>query len=74
MIGPVEPQQSLDDFAGFAARVGAVDDSRAHRYSTPVVRELTPQDMDRQRGLVARSLLAPRRSSDGLDGRQRHGF
>jgi hypothetical protein len=70
----VEPQQSLQDLAGFAARVGTVDHSRAHRYSTPIVRELTPQDMDRQRGLVARSLLGPRRSSDGLDARQRHSF
>jgi hypothetical protein len=65
----VESQQSLHE-----AQAGAVDRSRAHRYSTALVRELTPQDMDRQRGLVALSLLAARRSSDGLDGRQGHRF
>jgi hypothetical protein len=40
---------------------------RAHRFSTPVVRELTPRDMDEQRRMVQASLLPrPRLSATRL--------
>jgi hypothetical protein len=35
----------------------------AHRFSSPVVRELTARDMDEQRRLVQASLLPRRRAS-----------
>jgi hypothetical protein len=41
-----------------AARADASDRITAHRFSTPVVRELTTRDMDEQRRLVRASLLA----------------
>jgi hypothetical protein len=41
----------------------ASESVRAHRFSTPVVRELTARDMDEQRRMVRASLLpAPRGS------------
>jgi hypothetical protein len=49
--------------AANAARPTASDSVSAHRFSTPVVRELTARDMDEQRRLVRASLLpAPRAS------------
>jgi hypothetical protein len=47
--------------ASGAPRPTASDAVSAHRFSTPVVRELTARDMDEQRRLVRASLLpAPR--------------
>jgi hypothetical protein len=50
--------------ASGAARSPASESVSAHRFSTPVVRELTARDMDEQRRLVRASLLpAPRASA-----------
>jgi hypothetical protein len=46
-----------------AARPGASERVDAHRFSTPVVRELTARDMDEQRRLVQASLLPRPRAS-----------
>jgi hypothetical protein len=70
----VPPHRNPPDLAAVEARVDAVEQASAHRHSTPIVRELTPHEVERQRGLVVLSLLAPRRSSGRLDGRQAAGF
>jgi hypothetical protein len=56
MIGPMEAHPRHN--AG-KARYDVVEQVAAHRFATPVVRELTHRDMDEQRRLVRASLLMP---------------
>jgi hypothetical protein len=49
------------DLGHCEGRAGAAVSAEAHRFSTPAVHELTPQELQRQRDLVRMSLLpAPR--------------
>jgi hypothetical protein len=56
MIGTMEAHPRDNALQG---RSRVVEQVVAHRFATPVVRELTDRDMDEQRRLVRASLLVP---------------
>jgi hypothetical protein len=49
------------DLGPYDGRGDAAASAEAHRFSTPAVHELTPQEIERQRDLVLTSLLPARR-------------